>query len=112
VAKALLEGHGYHVVTAHEATEALAIFAVQKNEIKLVLTDLAMPLMDGIALIRTLQKMKPDVCVIASTGRGGQEQHAHELESLHVGTCLTKPYNKNKLLSTLHDALHQRNGSS
>ena len=112
VAKALLEGHGYHVVTAQEATEALAIFAEQKNEIRLVLTDLAMPLMDGIALIRTLQKMKPDVCVIASTGRGGQEQHAHELENLHVGACLTKPYNKNKLLSTLHDALHHRNGSS
>jgi PAS domain S-box-containing protein len=112
VAKALLEGHGYQVVTAEEATEALAIFAVRKNEIRLVLTDLAMPLMDGIALIRTLQKMKPGVCVIASTGRGGQEQHAHELENLHVGACLTKPYNKNKLLNTLHEALHHRNGSS
>ena len=112
VARALLEAHGYQVVTAEEATEALAIFAVQKNEIRLVLTDLAMPLMDGIALIRTLQRMKPDVCVIASTGRGGQEQHAHELENLHVGACLTKPYNKDKLLSTLHAALHHRNGSS
>jgi CheY-like chemotaxis protein len=111
VAKALLEGHGYRVLTATEATDALAIFAMQKDEIQLVLTDLAMPLMDGIALIRTLQKMKPGVRVIASTGRGGQEQHAHELESLHVGTCLTKPYNKNKLLNTLHEALKHRNGS-
>jgi len=112
VAKALLEGHGYRVTTATEATDALAIFAMRKDEIQLVLTDLAMPLMDGIALIRTLQKMKPGVRVIASTGRGGQEQHAHELESLHVGTCLTKPYNKNKLLNTLHEALNHRNGSS
>jgi PAS domain S-box-containing protein len=112
VAKALLEGHGYRVVTAEEATEALAIFAVRKHDIRLVLTDLAMPLMDGIALIRTLQKMKPDVRVIASTGRGGQEQHAHELENLHVGASLTKPYNKDKLLSTLHEVLHHRNGSS
>ena len=85
VAKALLESHGYRVLTAEDATEALAIFALQKNEIKLVLTDLAMPLMDGIALIRTLQKMKPDVRVIASTGRGGQEQHAHEIAKLNVG---------------------------
>jgi CheY-like chemotaxis protein len=105
VAKALLEGHGYRVLTAEDATEALAIFAVRKDEIKLVLTDLAMPLMDGVTLIRTLQKMKPDVRVIASTGRGGQEQHAQELESLNVGACLTKPYNKNKLLKTLQDRL-------
>jgi CheY-like chemotaxis protein len=41
-----------------------------QKKIKLVLTDLKMPFMDGIALIRTLQKMKPDVKVIASTGRG------------------------------------------
>jgi CheY-like chemotaxis protein len=107
VAQALLEAQGYAVLTAEDATAALAIFAIRKDEIKLVLTDLAMPLMDGIALIRTLQKMKPDVRVIASTGRGGQEQHAYELESLNVGACLTKPYNKNKLLKTLHDALNR-----
>jgi two-component system cell cycle sensor histidine kinase/response regulator CckA len=113
VAQALLEDHGYQVLTAVDATEALAIFAVRKDEIKLVLTDLAMPLMDGIALIRTLQKMKPDVRIVASTGQGGREQHAHELESLNVGACLTKPYNKNKLLKTLHDALnHQANHSN
>lgn len=106
VAKTLLEGQGYRVLTAEDAPEALAIFAMRKDEIQLILTDLAMPLMDGITLIRTLQKMKPDVRVIASTGRGGQEQHAYELESLNVGACLTKPYNKTKLLKTLHNALN------
>jgi PAS domain S-box-containing protein len=105
VAKTLLEGHGYQVLTAGDATEALALFAVRKDEIKLVLTDLAMPLMDGIALIRTLQKMKPGVCIIASTGRGGDEQRMHQLADLHVRSCLTKPYNKDKLLTTLQEAL-------
>ncbi|MEN3370012.1 MAG: hypothetical protein V7609_2155 [Verrucomicrobiota bacterium] len=108
VAKALLEDHGYRVLTAEDAPQALAAFALRKEEIKLVLTDLAMPLMDGIALIRTLQKMKPNVRVIASSGLGGQELHAHELESLNVGACLTKPYNKNKLLETLHETLSQK----
>jgi CheY-like chemotaxis protein len=108
IAQALLEGHGYRVLTAEEATEALAIFAIRKDEIKLVLTDLQMPLMDGIALIRTLQKMKPNVRVIASTGRGGLEQHARELEELKVQACLTKPYTKNNLLQTLHDVLNEK----
>jgi nitrogen-specific signal transduction histidine kinase/ActR/RegA family two-component response regulator len=110
VAKALLEGHGYRVLTAEDATEALTIFALRKDEIKLVLTDLTMPLMDGVTLIRTLQKMKPDVRVIASTGRGGHEQRAQELESLNVSVCLTKPYDKNKLLKTLQDVLSDKTG--
>ena len=108
VARELLEAHGYQVVTAGDATEAMAIFAQRKDEIKLVLTDLAMPLVDGITLIRTLQKMKPDVCVIASTGRGSLEQSAREFPGLNVRACLTKPYNKETLLQTLHDALNHQ----
>jgi CheY-like chemotaxis protein len=106
IAKALLEDHGYRVLTAGDGTEALAIFAIQKNEIRLVLTDLAMPLMDGVALIRTLQKMKPDVLVIASTGTGGQKKRAHELADLNVNASLTKPYTKHKLLKALDEALN------
>lgn len=107
VARAILENHGYRVLTAVEATEALAIFALRMNEVDLVLTDLAMPFMDGVALIRTLQKMKPGVRVVASTGRGGQDGRADEIAQLNVRASLTKPYNKNKLLATLHDVLTQ-----
>jgi PAS domain S-box-containing protein len=106
VARELLEAHGYQVLTAGDATEALAIFAERKDEISLVLTDLAMPLMDGIALIRTLQKMKPGVRVIASTGQGSPQHKAHELPGLNVQACLAKPYNKETLLKTLHEALN------
>jgi DNA-binding NtrC family response regulator len=98
------------VLTAADATEALAIFALRMNEIELVLTDLAMPFMDGVALIRTLQQMKPDVWVIASTGRGGQHGRANEIAHLNVRASLTKPYNKDKLLKTLHDALSPQPG--
>ncbi|MEY2518727.1 MAG: two-component system, cell cycle sensor histidine kinase and response regulator CckA [Verrucomicrobiota bacterium] len=106
VAKELLERHGYQVLTAEDAPEALAIFALRKDEIKLVLTDLAMPLMDGIALIRTLQKMKPDVCVIASTGQGCPEHLGHDLPGLNIRACLAKPYNKEMLLTTLRETLN------
>jgi PAS domain S-box-containing protein len=106
VTRELLEAHGYQVVAAGDATEALAIFAQRKDEIDLVLTDLAMPLMDGVALIRTLQKMQPNVCVIASTGQGGLGQGPREHRALNVRACLAKPYNKETLLKTLHDALH------
>jgi CheY-like chemotaxis protein len=61
--------------------------------------------MDGIALIRTLQKMKPDVCVIASTGQGSPEQLGHDLLGLNIRACLAKPYNKEMLLITLRETL-------
>jgi PAS domain S-box-containing protein len=111
VGKAILEGHGYRVLTAADATEALAIFALRMNEIELVLADLAMPFMDGVALIRTLHKMKPDVRVVASTGRGGQHGRVNEIAHLNVRASLTKPYDKNKLLTTLHDALKPHTNS-
>jgi len=107
VARTILENHGYRVLTAGEATEALALFALRMNEIDLVLTDLAMPFMDGVALIRTLQKMKPGVRVVASTGRGGQDGRADEIAQLNVRASLNKPYNKNKLLAVLHEVLTQ-----
>jgi two-component system cell cycle sensor histidine kinase/response regulator CckA len=106
VAKATLENHGYRIITAADGPEAVAIFAAQMNEIDLVLTDLALPFMDGVALIRTLQRMKPDVRVVASTGRGAQKGHANETALLNVRASLIKPYNKTKLLKTLHDALN------
>jgi PAS domain S-box-containing protein len=105
VAKALLEDHGYRVLTAGDAPEALALFALRMNEIDLILTDLAMPFMDGIALIRTLRKMKPDVRIVASSGRGDQDERAKEIAHLNICASLTKPYNRNKLLTTLHDVL-------
>jgi PAS domain S-box-containing protein len=112
VAQALLEGHGYRVLKAADATEALAIFALRRDEIALVLTDLAMPLMDGLALIRTLQKMKPDVRIVASSGHDSPERSVRELPSLNVRACLTKPYNKETLLKTLHGALHSQNNET
>ena len=107
VARVILENHGYRVLTAVEATEALAIFALRMNEVDLVLTDLAMPFMDGVALIRTLQKMKPGVRVVASTARGGQDGRADEIAQLNVRASLNKPYNMNQLLEVLHEVLIQ-----
>jgi CheY-like chemotaxis protein len=67
--------------------------------------DLPMPLMDGAALIHTLQKLKPDVRVIASQGRRGQEGCTDELPTLNGRASLTQPYQHEQLLTTLRQAL-------
>ena len=107
MAEMILERHGYRVVMAGDGTEALAIFAHQFGEIKAVITDLMMPFMDGITLIRTLRKIKPEIAIIASSGRS-DDKRMKELRTLDVPTCLIKPYTRIKLLTAVHDLLAGR----
>ena len=111
VTKMILEKHRYDVVSANDGPEALAIFAQQMKAISLVLTDLSMPYMDGTALVRSLKKMRPDLSIVASTGQGERADVA-ELQSLGVKNFLSKPYNTERLLATLDDALHGRESES
>ena len=111
VTKMILEKNSYDVVSASDGPEALAIFAQQMQAISLVLTDLSMPYMDGIALVRSLKKMRPDLSIVASSGQGEQAGVA-ELQSLGVKNFLTKPYNTERLLATLDDTLHGRDSES
>ena len=100
----VLEKHNYRVLTANDGPGALAVFAQQMASVNVLLTDIMMPYMDGIALIRALQQMKPGLTYIASTGQGEDTRHA-ELQSLGVKNVLSKPYDTQKLLECLHEAL-------
>ena len=104
VTKMILESKGYKVISAHDGPEAVAIFAREMNAVSVVLTDMSLPFMDGLTLIRTLKKIKPSVPFIASTGQS-QNVHAQELEKLGVTNLLTKPYDTQKLLEALRQAL-------
>jgi CheY-like chemotaxis protein len=103
VVRRILENHNYRVVSANDGPEALATIAEQK-EIAAVLTDISMPYMDGVALVRAIKKMRPRLVFIASSGQG-EHPRLPELESLRVKNFLTKPYDTKKLLSTVSDAL-------
>ncbi|HST31312.1 MAG TPA: ATP-binding protein, partial [Chthoniobacterales bacterium] len=104
VTRMILETKGYRVIAAHDGPEAVAIFARELNSIALILTDMSLPFMDGLSLIRSLKKLKPAMRFIASTG---QSRHAHEeeLKKLGVDLLLTKPYDTQKLLEMLRTAL-------
>lgn len=104
ITRGTLETFGYAVVTAGDGTEALAIYADKKNEIAVVLTDMVMPFMDGPATIRALQRMNPEVRIIAASGLGtGQRAGEGALEGVSV--FLNKPYTAEKLLKTLAQVL-------
>ena len=104
ITRGTLETFGYNVLTAADGTEALAVYADKKNEIAAVLTDMVMPFMDGPATIRALQRMNPQVRIIAASGLGaGQRAGEGTLEGVSV--FLNKPYTAEKLLTTLAQLL-------
>ncbi|MDB6006692.1 MAG: hypothetical protein JWR15_3679 [Prosthecobacter sp.] len=104
-ARTVLEANGYRVLLASDGAEALAVFSLNSNEIAVVLTDVMMPVMNGVLFLRTLRKMSVGVPVIGSTGLA-EKKHLDELKTLNIASVLRKPYNADMLLRTLHGVLH------
>jgi CheY-like chemotaxis protein len=100
-----LEAHGYRAMTAGDGTEAITLIARHGDQVKVVLTDLVMPYMDGPALVRALKRMTPEVAIIASTGQE-HSKNLNELKSIGVTEILIKPYTAEILLSALHRSLN------
>jgi len=100
VARETLMTFGYRVVTANDGTDALAQFATHRHEIRLVITDMMMPFMDGPATIRALRKLDPEVRVIATSGLKANTRHA-EIAQLGVNSFLPKPYTAETLIRTI-----------
>jgi CheY-like chemotaxis protein len=79
----LLEMDGHRVGTAANGVEALALFEAQHWDV--VVTDRAMPGMDGLDLARKIKQMSPSTPVILVTG-------LFTASSAHVDTILQKPF--------------------
>ncbi len=63
-----LTEHGYRVLEAHDANEALQIFRSQAGKIDLVLTDIVMPGMNGVELAECIRKMSPKTKIFFISG--------------------------------------------
>ncbi len=99
-----LEKHGYRVMPAAEGVEAMSLFARHRAEIRAVLTDMMMPVMDGPSLVRALRHLEPQLPILGMTGVG-EKADIKGLEALNLLVLLTKPFNSVALLGVLHQAL-------
>lgn len=107
-ASALLNKHGYQVITASDGAEGLALFTQHRQEIRVVLADIVMPIMDGVAFVRGLRRIAPDIKVIAASGLmddPDQSGKVHDLDQLGVRRFLTKPFTAEDLLDALSQEL-------
>jgi PAS domain S-box-containing protein len=106
VAKETLSAFGYRAIIAGDGAEAMAVFAAHKDEVKLVITDMMMPYMDGPATIRALRRLDPKVKIIATSGLKAEDKIA-DAAQLGVKTFLPKPYTAEKLLKTVAAVLKE-----
>ncbi len=104
ITKKTLEIRGYKVITANNGKEAIALYSQHRELIKVVLMDMMMPVMDGLASIRELHKINPGIKVIAVSGLTEKDKLA-KVDEAHVYAFLTKPYTAEKLLNVMHDIL-------
>jgi PAS domain S-box-containing protein len=98
----LLRARGANVVVAYDGKQALQEF--YRHHCDIVILDLGMPCMDGLAVARQLARADPKPFLIALTGRGRKEDHA---ESMLAGfdEHLIKPVDLERLTTTLQSAI-------
>ena len=100
----ILTRYGYRLLTAAEGVEAVALFERHQHEVRVVITDMMMPGMDGKAAIKALRRICPGLLIIASSGVASQVS-LDEIQALEVSAFLQKPFNTQTLLNTLHEVL-------
>ena len=97
----LLETHGYHVMPVNNSLNAIDVFKTNLAKIKLVITDIVMPLMEGNDLIKILKNIKPEIRILVISGYSD----AAIREDGSIDAFLKKPFERMELLTTVRRIL-------
>ena len=103
VARALSQD-GHAVTTANDGAEALDVLEREQGAFELLLTDIRMPVMDGIALALATARDHPQVGILLMTGYADQRERASGLDAL-IHDVITKPFSLATIRSAVNDAL-------
>ena len=100
---------GHETVTAQDGAEALEILTRDNGAFDLLLTDIQMPIMDGIALALSAARDFPELTILLMTGFADQRERASNLSAL-VHDVVTKPFSVADIRTAVADALAVRKG--
>ena len=98
---------GHDTVTAQDGAEALEILSREAGTFDLLLTDIQMPVMDGIALALTAARDFPELTILLMTGFADQRERASGLDAI-VHEVVTKPFSVADIRTAVADALAAR----
>lgn len=100
---------GHEIVTAQDGAEALEILTREDGAFDLLLTDIQMPVMDGIALALSAARDFPSLTILLMTGFADQRERASNLNAL-VHDVVTKPFSVADIRTAVADALAAKKG--
>jgi PAS domain S-box-containing protein len=104
IATEVLTALGFSVTVAIDGADALMKVEEKRDVLKLVITDLHMPRLDGLGLARVLRRMAPELKILVTSGE--METHAvADFESLGVTHFLMKPFNQLELVNALQELI-------
>lgn len=103
-----LQQAGYNILEAEDGRVAFKLLADQS--VDLVITDIIMPEVEGIELMRMLRTSKPRLPVIAISGGGrmGPEGYLHLAKTIGAAKILAKPFEVEELLAAIKELLGQK----
>jgi nitrogen-specific signal transduction histidine kinase/ActR/RegA family two-component response regulator len=102
--RATLERFGYQVLCANDGAEGVRLYAQNETKPAVVLTDICMPHMNGVALIGALKRLDPHVKVIATTGMT-TVANTDAIHQLGVERFISKPFDSQTVLRALKQIL-------
>jgi two-component system cell cycle response regulator CpdR len=95
---------GHDIMTASDGAEALEILGSTDSAFDLLLTDIQMPVMDGIALALAAARDFPDLTILLMTGFAEQRERASGLNAI-AHDVITKPFSVADIRTAVADAL-------
>jgi CheY-like chemotaxis protein len=95
---------GHEVLTASDGGEALDVLARESGRFDLLLTDIRMPVMDGIALALSTARDFPELTILLMTGFADQRERASGLDAI-IHDVIAKPFSLALLRDTVAEAL-------
>ena len=102
VLETLLESEGYEIITASNGSKAVE--RLRDSDINLIITDVKMPAMSGMELLKKAKELTPDIPVIMMTAFGTIEMAVEAMKE-QAFDYITKPFENDRLKMTVKKAL-------
>jgi two-component system, cell cycle response regulator CpdR len=103
IARTLAED-GHQIIATADGVEALDRLAQDGSRFDLLLTDVKMPVMDGIALALAAARDHPNLVILLMTGYADQRERAHGLDAL-IHDVIAKPFSNQEIRAAVKEAL-------
>lgn len=97
---------GHEVVTASDGEQALTIYRSEGLYVDVVVTDLAMPRLNGLRLVQRLRELDPRVLVVAASGRNADQLDLAERAG--VAAVFQKPWDPARFLGLIDELLARK----